>query len=144
MIEFRPFRAGHLDYLTPQASQVRDHGEIVASGQAVLLEPYTALSAWRGLVCIGCAGLITIRPHRAMAWALLGEGAGRDMLCIARKVKRVIAAAPYKRVEFTVAEGFENGHRFARALGAIQETPNAMRGFGPYGNAEFMYSIVRE
>lgn len=144
MITFTPFRAGHLEFLTPQPAQAREHAALVSAGGASMLEQYVSLSAWDGLTCIGCAGLIPIRPHRAMAWALLGGRLGPHMGEVVRKIRRVVAAAPYRRVEFTVAEGFNNGHRFARALGATLETPEPMQGYGAFGNAEFMYAIVRK
>jgi hypothetical protein len=47
-------------------------------------------------------------------------------------------------VELTVAEGFENGHRFAAAIGAKLETPEPMIGYGYNGGAEYMYAIVKD
>ena len=65
------------------------------------------------------------------------------MLPLARKVRRVFALAPYRRIEFTVAAEFEAGHRFADLIGAKCETPDGMEAFGPTGGAEMMYSVVR-
>lgn len=144
MIEYRPFKVGHLAYITPQPLQRREHAMLVQSGAAGALEGTLALSAWRGVTCLGAAGLIHITPYRAMAWAILSDRAGSDMLGITRKVRRVLSAAPYRRVELTVVDGFAEGHRFAKLLGAKRETPEPMRFFGADGEDEVMYAIIRE
>jgi alkyl sulfatase BDS1-like metallo-beta-lactamase superfamily hydrolase len=90
------------------------------------------------------AGLIPVHTHRALAWMLLSGQAGEHMLTIGRKVKRVLAVAPYRRVEITVAADFIDGQRFALLVGATLETPKPMRAYGPDGNDEYMYAIVRE
>lgn len=144
MIEFRPFKAGHLKFLKPQAAQRKDHSSLVHSGGAAMLEGHIALSAWDGVVCIGVAGLIPVWPHRAVAWLILSDRSSECMLPLARKVRRVLKAAPYRRVELTVAEGFDAGHRFARVIGAVRETPEPMRFYGAGGGNEYMYAVIKE
>lgn len=144
MIEYLPFKAGHLQWLKPQTAQVAEHLALVNSDAADLLEGGISLSAWAHNRCVGAAGLIEIWPHRAMAWLILSEGAGPYMLPIARKVRRVVAACPYKRVELTVAADFERGRQFARLVGAKCETPQPMKGYGAEGRDEYMYAIVKE
>lgn len=144
MIEFTPFRAGHLEYLKPQSAQRNEHAYLVSSGGASLLEHPMALTAWHRSVCIGVAGCIPVRPHRAVAWAILSDDAGPYMLTIARKIRRVVAVGPYRRVEMTVAGEHEAGHRFARLLGAKRETPEPMRFYGADGGDEVMYALIRE
>lgn len=144
MIRYEPFRAGHLKYLNVQDRQRQELAVLAASGGAAALEPYTALSAWRDGACIACAGLIPITAHRAVAWALVGRTAGPSLLAVANKVKRVIELTAYRRVEFTVADGFKNGHRFAKALGATLETPEPMKAYGAFGGDEYMYAILKD
>lgn len=143
-VEFTPFRATHLQYLVPQAAQKHDHGALLASGAAELMEGPVALTAWRRNVCLGMAGLIPVHRHRALAWALLSEDAGAHMLTISRKVKRVLAVAPYRRVEITVNADFIDGQRFALLIGGALETPRPMRAYGPDGDDQYMYAVVRE
>jgi hypothetical protein len=144
MITFTPFRAGHLRYLTPQEAQRHEHAVLLGSGAADLLESAVALTAWDDYRCVGMAGLIPVHPHRALAWMLLSEGAAAHMLPIVRKIKRVVANAPWRRVELTVNANFEDGQRFARLLGAVLETPEPMRAYGPDGDDQFMYALVRD
>lgn len=143
MIEFRPFKAGHLLYLTPQEEQRASHAHVVHSGLGHVYETGVALSAWKRNKCIGAAGMIPIWHHKAMAWAFLSDAAGSDMLAIVRKVRRTIALSHYKRVELTVAEGFEEGHRLAKLLGAVCETPEPMKFFGAEGGGEYMYAVLK-
>lgn len=144
MIEFVPFRAAHLQYLTPQAAQRADHEAALQSNEGHLLEGHTSLTAWAGSTCLGMAGLIPVYSQRAAAWLLLSDSAARYMLPITRKVRRVIALSPYRRVELSVREGFTAGHQFARLIGAKCETPEPMRQFGPRGESEMLYAIVKE
>lgn len=144
MITFTPFRAGHLETMRPQSAQAHEHAALVMSGGASLLEDFIALSAWDGVTCIGCAGCIPIRPHRAVGWILLSDRAAPHMLAIARKVRRVFAASQYKRIEITVAASFDQGHRFARLVGARRETLEPMRFYGADGGDEVMYAMIKE
>lgn len=143
MVEFTPFRAGHLQTLLVQPAQKLEYRSLVASGEAQALEAFTSLTAWHQSRCLGCAGLIPIRPHRAVAWALLSGAAQPFMLPIVRKIKRVIAVTDYKRVELTVVEGHTEGVRFAKLIGAVQETPKPMRFYGSTGASEYMFAVLK-
>lgn len=144
MIEFRPFRAGHLQFFKPQPAQRSEYTAIVRSGEAAALEGPMSLSGWAGSACVGAAGLIHVRPHRAVAWMILSQDAAEYMLPIVKKIRRVAKAAPYKRIELTVAEGFVEGERFARLLGAVCETPEPMRYFGASERHERMFALIKE
>lgn len=144
MITFEPFKAGHLVHFVPQPAQAREHAAMIASGELRGLETGIALSAWVGARCVGAAGLVAVRPHRAVAWAVLSQGAAAYMLPIARKVRRVILASQFRRVEFTVAAGFREGQKFAALIGATRETPEPMRFFGADGGDEIMYAVIKE
>lgn len=143
MIEFQPFKAGHLSFLTPQPAQRREHAQLVRSGAVELLESNVALSGWHGSTCVGAAGLIHVRPHKAVAWMILSDGIGPYMLPVVRKVRRVLSAVPYKRIELTVSADFQAGHHFARLLGAVCETPEPMNFYGADGGDEMMYAIIK-
>lgn len=143
MIEFTPFRAGHLTYFTPQPAQAGEHTALIRSGGAEMLERSLSLSGWAGNRCLGAAGLIPIRPHRAVAWLILSGDAAPYMLAIARKARRVVLASAFKRVELTVAEGNTQGFRFAEMIGAVRETPEPMRFYGADGGGEYLYAIIR-
>lgn len=144
MISFTPFRAGHLNYLRPQPEQEAEYRAVMAAGTGTLIEGPLALSAWAEMRCIGAAGCLHVTPYRAVGWMILSGDAAPYMLPIARKVRRVFGACSYKRIELTVAAQFESGHRFARLLGAVQETPEPMRFYGMNGQAEIMYALVKD
>lgn len=143
-VEFTPFRAGHLEYLVPQPAQRREHAALLASGAADLLESYVALTAWHQSRCLGMAGCLPVHRYRAVVWMLLSEDAGPHILTISRKIKRVLAQAPWKRIEITVTATFENGQRFARLIGGKLETPEPMKLYGPDGDDQYMYAIVKD
>lgn len=143
MIEYRPFKAGHLDLFTPQEAQRGEHAALVRSGGAGGLEGGVSLSGWVGHKCVGAAGLIHVREHRAVAWMILSQDIGAHMLPLAKKVRRVLNSVGYLRVELTVAEGFEQGERFARLIGAKCETPEPMRYFGADKRNERMYAVIK-
>ncbi len=143
-LEFRPFRAGHLRYVTPQAAQKDELEAIRVAGLAEMLEGPYALSGWRDGRCIGAAGLQQVFAHRAACWMLLSEEAEDHMVAITRKVRRVVALSPYRRVELTVDTGFPNGHKFAELLGFKRETDEPLQAYGPAGNAEHMYALIKE
>lgn len=144
MIEFLPFQTEHLRFLKPQREQVIDVDVLYRTGAAVAFEEGVALSAWANSRCVAAAGVIEVHPHRAVAWALLSKDVRPYMLGIARKVRRVVQTLPYRRIEFTVADDFDEGKRFARLLGAKCETPEPMRFFGADGRDEMMYAITKE
>ena len=143
MITYTPFRAAHLESLVPQAAQKAEYDAAMIAQDAYLLEGPMSLTAWQGVRCLGVAGLLPATRYRATAWLLLSDKAGASMLPITRKVRRVMALSPYKRIDLTVKEGFAAGHQFARLIGAKIETPEPMKWFGPNGESEIMYAWIR-
>lgn len=143
-MDFRPFKAGHLMFMTPQPEQRAEHAALLRSQAVVELEQGVALSGWVDGKCVGAAGLIHVTEYRAVAWAILSSGIGAGMLPVVRKVRRVMSASPYRRIEMTVASDFEDGIRFAKLIGARLETPEPMRFYGAGGRDEYMYAVVRE
>ena len=143
MIRYEPFRAGHLAHIRPQSAQ---HGEAVflfQSGLGAALERGQALTAFNGLLPIACAGVSPLFSHRAVAWAIFSIDAGPHMLALCRKMRRMIDALPYARVEMNVREGHVEGEKLAVLLGMRKETPIAMKGFGLDGEAQYMYAVVK-
>lgn len=143
-MEFRPFKAGHLAFIAPQPEQRAEHAALLGSRAVAELERGISLSGWVGCKCVGAAGLIHVTEYRAVAWAILSSDIGTGMLPVVRKVRRVISSAPYRRVEMTVASGFEDGMRFAKMIGARLETPEPMQFYGAGGRDEYMYAVIRE
>lgn len=143
MLEYQPFRSGHLRFLAPQRLQKYDHAIMLNSEYANIVDNNFGLSAWDGSRCIAAAGVVPIFTGRAVAWAILSNDAAPYMLQIVRKVRRTMANLPYRRIEIAVRADFEAGKRFARLLGMKLETPEPMRAHGANGEDEYMYAVVK-
>lgn len=136
-LEVVPFRAEHLMRL--QQDPPREHP--VTPEEAVALE---AEFAFTGLVDgepMACAGLVHIWPGRGLLWALLSVHSGPHMLQIHRAARRLLGVCDVRRIECTVDEGFEPGHRWARMLGFRLEAPR-MANYRPCGGDSALYARV--
>lgn len=143
-VEFRPFHPEHLQYIHPQEIQRFQQLGMLQPEYMRVLASGLALSAWVDHRCIAAAGIVTTRPYRlALAWALISIHAGPHMLSITRKCRAVIADDPIPRVEMSVRADFEEGHRWARAVGMTLETPTPLRKRGANGEDEMIYARVR-
>jgi len=142
-VHFLTFKADHLRYMTPLKECAHDHAVLVASGQASQLEAPFSYSGWHELKCIAAAGLIHIRSHRAVAWAILTPDCDKFALSIVRRMRRGIELSPYRRVEMSVNCSFEKGMKLATAVGMKLETPEPLRGYGANGEDEYLYSFVK-
>jgi hypothetical protein len=143
-MRFEPFRPGHLAFIKPQPEQRIEHAQMLQVMGDEVFDTGTALSAWEDSVCIAAAGVIPVHRYRASAWALLSERAAPHMLPIVRRMRAVMNALPYMRYDITVREDFDQGHRFAKLLGAVCETPKPMRYYGYGGAHEIMYAYVKD
>lgn len=143
MLEYQPFRSGHLRFLAPQRLQKYDHAIMLNSEYANIVDNNFGLSAWDGSRCVAAAGVVPIFTGRAVAWAILSNDAAPYMLQIVRKVRRTMANLPYRRIEIAVRADFEDGKRFASLIGMKLETPEPMRAHGANGEDEYMYAVVK-
>lgn len=134
---------GHIKCIKPQEVDKLGLAAYASTDFEQVLRDNFSLSAWVGNRCMGAAGLVQIYPGRALAWALLSADAGPYLTEITRKAKQVIDLEPTARIEITVLEGFEAGHRWAELLGFVCETPKGMRRYGVLGQTEFMYAKVK-
>jgi len=71
---------------------------------------------------IACGGFQECWEGRAIAWAILGEKAGRHMLELTRAVRRGLQDHPAERIEAQALVGFAPATRWARLLGFMPET----------------------
>jgi RimJ/RimL family protein N-acetyltransferase len=70
---------------------------------------------------IACAGFQECWEGRAIAWAILGETAGRHMRALTRAVRRALERHPAERIEAQALVGFAPAMRWARLLGFVPE-----------------------
>jgi RimJ/RimL family protein N-acetyltransferase len=135
-----PFKAEHLHVLRLQAAQAALGFDLLEYARQLEL----AGGGWTALVDgapVACAGLVEQWHGRALAWALIGDAAGRHFVSITRAVKRALNLAHYRRVEAQVDAEFSAGIRWAQLLGF--EVESIMRKFTPEGRDAFMYVRIR-
>ena len=143
MIVFVPFEPAHIGMITVQPEQ-RHELDAVAQADRDELANYESWSGFRDGECVGCAGIITLPgwPHRAIAWALIGDSIGRDMIQIVRFIRGFIDTYPIERIEIYVDCEFENGHRFAELLGFRMEAERMVK-YGHGGRDMALYAKVK-
>lgn len=95
---------------------------------------------------IACAGLIPLWHGRASAWALIGNRVDRyDMIWIHRRVRFFLDMIQrdqlYRRIEATVLNSFDEGHRWVRLLGF--EPEGLMRCYDAWAQDNMLYARVR-
>lgn len=141
-VEYRPCRADHLRCIAVQDGQQIGRANLLTPEYAAVIDASVGLSAWVGTRCIAAAGIVSIFPHRASAWALLAHDVRRYMVPLTYKVRRFLELDPTPRIELTVRDGFEPGHRWALAIGMTKET-GVLRRYGLNGEDEHMYVRIR-
>jgi hypothetical protein len=118
-----PYAPHHLHLLALQPHQqhlgvaLREHGwaeQVCEAGPC-----WTALVDDRP---IASAGFQECWEGRAIAWAILGETAGRHMAALTRAVRRALACHPAERIEAQALLDFAPAMRWARLLGFMPET----------------------
>lgn len=136
-MEIVPFKAEHIFALRLQAQQAHHHG-VLNHEYAHALEAcggsYTAIVNGRP---VACAGIVEQWAHRGLAWALIGEDAGRHFVAITKAVRRMLDIAHFHRIEMQVNCEFPQAIRWAQMLGF--EVESKMRLFTPDGRDAFMY-----
>lgn len=86
---------------------------------------------------VACAGVIPMWPGRYTAWAHFAYDAGPYMRTVTRAVKAELDRT-VGRVELTVIQDFDLGHRWAKMLGFEVETP-LLKQYGPGGEDHVGY-----
>jgi len=104
-------------------------------------ETFTLWHPEHGAVAV--IGFIPIWPgHRAWAWSFLSTRAGKCMAAITRAAEDLMLATEYRFIEATVADGFEQGHRWLKLLGFHAIAPH-ITGWLPDGRDGAHYMRVQ-
>jgi hypothetical protein len=140
MIDIISYRPEHLAQIKLQHMQEILQNTDHANG---LTESTMAWTAKRGdeVVCI--AGVAEIWTNRGMAWVLLSETAGRDLLAITRALKRYLSLNEYKRLEAVVSCQWPEAQRWARMLGFREEVERA-EAYNPDGTDAAIYVRIAD
>ena len=146
MIEFIPYRAEHMKALKLQAAQAEFQAMIADTEYASgLVGPH----AWTVLVdgeVAAVGGVMQQGPNRGYAWSLISDRLTARHFGAAHRftVRRLreAHASGLTRLETYVTQDFENGHRWAKALGFVCDTPEGTLYYSPQGNANLLYARV--
>ena len=91
---------------------------------------------------IVCGGTLEQWPGRHMAWAYLSKMTAPHMFAATREAYKCVRQV-FGRIEFTVRMDFIHGHRWARMLGFVVETPRLV-GYGPQGEDHVGYVLLNK
>lgn len=136
----------HVRALRPQrdqSDQALDTEERLSVARTLMAQgPAYAAVDEDGVFALG--GIQDVWDGRGMCWALLAEDSGSRLVVLTRAIRRYLDGLHYRRLEMYVDAQFAAGRRWAEMLGFDNETPQAMAGFLPNGNAAYMYGRVRQ
>jgi hypothetical protein len=141
MVTIKPYEAQHLRELIEAESNV--HLKNVLKPEHLLaLECNWAFSAIGEDGRVLCsAGVNELWPSRGEAWAVLHPRCKSEFLGIHNAVKRFLLVCPIRRIEAAVKVGFQEGHRWAKALGFELEAPR-LKAYSPEGHDMALYARV--
>lgn len=132
-----PFKHWHLQWLKEKG--VAEGGVFDLGTAAVAaLELHRSWTAVADGEPIACGGTVEIWPGRHSGWAYLNKSAAAHMLFVTRAAEQVLQQVK-GRIEMTVRCDFKAGHRWAKILGFVLETP-VLKQFGPEGEDHSGYT----
>ena len=126
-----PFQRWHVGWLQEDGMFRFDFGTLQTLEQQ---------NSWTAVVDgdpIACGGTIQQWPGRHIAWMYLNSKTGPHMRFLTAEVLKGLRQVQ-GRIELTVRQDFAAGHRWARILGFVVETP-LLRGYGPEGENHVGY-----
>lgn len=80
-----------------------------------------AISVFHGEQLLGCAGIAPFGFGGAALWGMIAKDAGKHFIAMHRIALRFLDACPVRRLEASVAVGFESGCRWLQMLGFHSE-----------------------
>jgi hypothetical protein len=140
-IEVRQFLPYHVDLLKAQGvqdAQIAEVSLVLTSYANVSRPDGPAVTVFDGDRIVICGGIAKVTESNGVCWALLSADAGKHMTWLHYAVKRFITLNPWRRLEATVEENFEDGCRWVKLLGF--EFEGRMAKYGPNGETHLRYS----
>lgn len=142
MIFLERLRPAHVTEIRLQPAQ--ELAQAVLSpeyAEQLCAQPGVAWAAVMGGQTLACAGMTEITPQRAIAWALFAPAALRHFGPIHRATGRILAEAPWRRLEMAVDARHAAAIRWAERLGFERE--GLMRAYTADGRDCFLYARVK-
>lgn len=143
MIEYREFEPNDLLYIDLQDGQ-KEYRSLLnyEYGEWLRQFPY-AYTAWSGQRRIAACGMAQLWKGRAYLWCFISKQAtGADWISLFRFMQRFWKVEElYFRVETTVREDFEQGHRLMKMLGFEKE--GAMKAYWLDGSNHDLYARIK-
>lgn len=141
-----PFEPEHLKTLKLQEAQ-KDSEKFIHEGDygATLKGAGPAWSVFdeESVTCLMSGGFCDVGFGRAVVWLLVSEAAGKHFTRVLRFARRMMQDAGFRRIEAVVDGNFEQGHRLAKMMGFICETPDGMKQYYADGRSAHLYSWVK-
>lgn len=144
-MQILPFELVHLRQLHLQPAQAWMQPFVDAPEYGAQLLRCDSYTAMHNDAPVAIGGLVTVWPGRAHLSALISDQFGHKaaFALLHREVLRRLNASPIARIEATVDDRFEAGHRWMRLLGFQLETPDGMRGYMPDGRTSYLYARIK-
>lgn len=137
------FRAEHVTEIEFQRHDGSKEEQLLSSQQFIAVE-----NAGRSKTIFidgqvrACVGVVEYWPGRGAVWAIIDRRAVDCYLPLIRTLKRLLDAAPERRLESTVVASFDKGHKLNRILGFTLEAP-LMKNYGELGTTYSLYSRTK-
>lgn len=135
-----PLALDHYQNIVSQDNQ-QHIGKFVDENAILELMRYPAFAGVCNSGVAVISGVYDLGSGRLGAWALMGAGAGKNMVAIHRGTQRFLDMQSARRIELTVLCDFEAGHRWAKMLGFTLEAER-MKGYDPDGRDHALYARV--
>lgn len=144
MIHPVPFAADHFRRMSLQPAQAR-FVRLVTEEQLHVLEGPLSFTLLDDTTPLACTGAWQLWHNRAYVWAFIADKVTPAIFGEVHSFARAfVGGLPFRRLEMAVDVGFENGHRWAKAMGFDLETPEPMRAFHADGRDAFLYARINE
>lgn len=135
-----PFRVEHLEQLERQKGMI--YSKISNFNRRLIEESSTAYTVTASDRILMCAGIIPYWNNRAEGWAMFDHNLKSYFVTAHRAVVKFLDSTPCKRIECVVNRDFEQGHRWAKALGFKIEA-HLMKTYFEDGSDAVLYARVR-
>lgn len=136
-----PFIPAHLDGFDLQEEQVFMNKYLMSEDYIIQLtdmnDAYSIVYEGKVYAIAGCC---KVYDHLGMVWALLSKDTS-NLYGVTKEIRKWLDSQDIPRMETAVRRDFEKGHRWARLLGFVNETPETgMKKFGLNGETCDLYA----